>query len=264
MFKKTVLIVAFLLCSANVWAVTRDVSATRHNFSSTQDGANWFPPGNNYMATNEDEVCIFCHTPHGGALNTPLWNRNVPVATGFTHYTSSTLSSYMQTLASNRVVSDESMLCMSCHDGQYAMNAITNYSNNTVGGVPDNGLNKIQSMFGNPGALIGDTRDPLGGFSTPGYINNLSDDHPISFSYYSATLVEAALHKADGGANDPRLKGIRFFGAGAVAGGQRVECSSCHDPHINYEAGNGGDANYTPFLVMSNTGSALCLACHIK
>jgi len=34
-----------------------------------------------------------------------------------------------------------------------------------------------------------------------------------------------------------------------------VECSSCHDPHDN---------TYGSFLVEDNSGSALCLRCHVK
>ena len=37
--------------------------------------------------------------------------------------------------------------------------------------------------------------------------------------------------------------------------GPRVECTSCHNPHDNAQG---------YFLRMSNRGSALCFACHIK
>lgn len=262
MLNKSVLVVAVLLVATNLWAAkTMDVSGTRHNLSSTSVN---IPGGNMYMATNEDEVCIFCHTPHGGTMNTPLWNRAVPAASGFTHYTSATLSGYMTGLASNRNVNAESLLCMGCHDGTTAMNSIINNSNRTAA-APNNNSPIIPQFFTTGGA-IGDIMNP-GGFGTQGQSKNLSDDHPISFSYYSAwnhTDNSGKLNPADGvPANDPRTDGIRFFGADA-AGGQRVECSSCHDPHVNHETANGGDAAYTPFLVAPNTGSALCLSCHIK
>ena len=41
--------------------------------------------------------------------------------------------------------------------------------------------------------------------------------------------------------------------------GPSVECGSCHDPHEG-EA-NGIDVS---FLRISNVGSEVCLACHIK
>jgi cytochrome c553 len=242
MIKKSVLVVVLLLVATNVWAVKPlGVSATKHNLSSGS-------PFTGYQSGNEDEVCIFCHTPHGGTLDGPLWNRTLTSdGTGFTHYTSSTLSSYF-TGKENRAVNPESLLCLSCHDGTVAMGTLINNSNRTAGGAPDN-----VAMF-----------DPTFGFGISPVIGgatgkDLSNDHPISFSYYSAQLVNNALIAADSGPSDPRTKGVRFFGPDA-AGEQRVECSSCHDPHVNGNV----DSNYLPFLVMSNTGSALCLACHIK
>lgn len=253
MLKKTVLIVAFLLVATNVWALkTWNVSAGVHNLGSLGTYAG--------KATNEDEVCIFCHTPHGGSLSGPLWNRTVPLATGFTHYTSTTLSAAFQGPAfETRQVNPESLLCMSCHDGTISMNSIINNSNRT-GAAPNQPPEMIDTSFGfGVSVVIGQPFLPDGGTS-------LTDDHPISFSYYDASLPtnNDKLHPADNGINDPRKNGlgVRFFGSGAVPGGQRMECSTCHDPHIDYSAT--GDSAYAPFLVMSNTASALCLACHIK
>lgn len=259
MIKKSVFVVAMLLVATNLWAAPPlNVAATRHNLSSTSVN---IPGGNYYMASNEDEVCIFCHTPHGGNLDGPLWNRDVPTATGFTHYTSATLSPYMQGVA-GRAVKPESLLCMSCHDGAVAMNSIINNSNST-GAAPDNN-GKMQTMWFSVGSVVGDIVDP-GGFGTLNQTKNLSDDHPISFSYsaaYNDTTNTGKLQPVAGGAG-ARDKGIRFFGPDTAVG-NFVECSSCHNPHANYEVANGGDSAYTPFLVMSNSGSALCLACHIK
>lgn len=266
MFKRTVLIIAVCLFASNGWGVpVYDVSGTRHNLSATSTG----PAFENYLkATDEDEVCIFCHTPHGGALNTPLWNRGIPLATGFTHYKSATLSTTMGSLSQSRDLKPESLLCMSCHDGSVAMSNITNYSNR-LGAQPDNAIHKIQPMWGDPAAVIGDARIPGDLLNTTHEEKNLSDDHPVSFSYYDVAVLESEnngkLHPALlVNSEDPRKKGLKFFDDTEAAGGQRVECSTCHDPHINDKLDNGGDPAYTPFLRMPNTGSALCLACHIK
>lgn len=259
MLKKSVLVVVVLLVATNLWAAkVIDVSGTRHNLSSTSDDSK-LQINNFNKASDEDEVCIFCHTPHGGTMNTPLWNRALPTG-AFTHYTSSTLTATVG--ASNRAVSPESLLCMSCHDGVVAMNSIINSSNRT-GAAPDNN-GPIVNQFFTTGGAIGDIMNP-GGIGTQGESRNLSDDHPISFSYLlalndgnAANLRPLAAAKA---------AGVRFFGPEvANATGSRVECSSCHDPHVNYETtgGNTGNAAYTPFLITPNTGSALCLACHIK
>ena len=262
MLKKTVLVVVLLLIATNLWAVkTLDVSAGRHNL--TWDAPRFNPSNEPYLASasSEDEVCIFCHTPHGGTLNTPLWNRALPVATGFTHYTSATLSGYMTGPGmATREVKPESILCMSCHDGSAALNSIVNSSNRT-GAAPDNSTAYVLGFGPFPGPQIGGAPNPAGGWSP--YIdvsNNLSDDHPISFSYsQSYTSKGGGLQTVA----DARAAGLRFFGPD-TATGNFVECSSCHDPHVNYQAGVGGDAEYTPFLVTPNTGSALCLGCHIK
>lgn len=254
MLKKSVRVVAVLLVATNLWAAPgpMDVSKTRHNLSSTSSVL--IPNNNIYPAGNEDEVCIFCHTPHGGTMNTPLWNRALPAASGFTHYTSATLSGYMKGVAT-RDVKAESLLCMSCHDGSTAINSIINNSNRT-GAAPDNNI-AAQDHFITIGGAIGDIMDPSG-WGTVGVSNNLSDDHPISFSY-----SESYNHTDNSGKlRDPgaaKTSGLRFFGPDNF-----VECSSCHDPHVNNEAATGGDASYTPFLVTPNTGSALCLGCHIK
>lgn len=252
MLKKIVLVGAMLLVATNLWAAkVVDVSATRHNFGTTATfGEGWYK-----SVANEDEVCIYCHTPHGGALNTPLWNRSIPTGIGFTHYTSNTLSGYFSDKMA-RVVNPESLLCMSCHDGSVSINSISNNSNRT-GGAPDFG-GPVQPMWfvNDPAAVIGEAAPMT---ATP-KTQDLSDDHPISFSYSGAQGHADNLGKlqpADGGVNDPRkgVLGVRLFGPNL-----NVECSTCHDPHVD----GGADAAYAPFLVMANTGSALCLACHIK
>ena len=81
---------------------------------------------------------------------------------------------------------------------------------------------------------------------------DLSDDHPISFTY------NTALATADGGLWDPAsaLSGLGGTIDADLLSGSMVECSSCHDVHNSYGI---------PFLlVKSNAASALCLTCHDK
>lgn len=258
MLKKSVLVFAVLLVATNLWAVAgpMDVSRTRHNLSSTLDVTN-LPNAEIFISSNEDEVCIFCHTPHGGTMNTPLWNRALPTG-AFTHYTSSTLTATVG--GATRAVSPESLLCLSCHDGSAAVSSIINNSNSTDA-APDSIANTVP-MFGfTTGGAIGSII--IGGVLQVDEKRNLSDDHPISFSYLLALGDgnASSLHTLQ----DAKNAGVRFFGPEAAnPSGSRVECSSCHDPHVNYTAANGGNAAYTPFLITPNTGSALCLACHIK
>ena len=81
----------------------------------------------------------------------------------------------------------------------------------------------------------------------PGGANNLgtdlSGDHPISFVY------DAAL-----AAKDPQIKDpATLTGKVKLDHDGRLQCTACHDPHDN---------QFGKFLVMDNTGSALCLTCH--
>ena len=72
---------------------------------------------------------------------------------------------------------------------------------------------------------------------------DLSQTHPVSFVY------DAGLAAANGKLKDPStLKDkVRLDHSG------QMQCTSCHNPH---------DDQYGKFLVMDNTASALCLACH--
>ncbi len=72
---------------------------------------------------------------------------------------------------------------------------------------------------------------------------DLSDDHPISFPYTSALAAER------GELKDPASLPAEI----KLEDGQMLQCTSCHDPHKD---------PYGMFLVLSNSRSDLCLACH--
>jgi len=74
---------------------------------------------------------------------------------------------------------------------------------------------------------------------------DLSNDHPISVTY--DTTQDPNFIAAVAG----QVGGLQLFGTGA----DQVECATCHLVH---------DPAISPFLRISNTGSGLCLSCHIK
>jgi len=117
-----------------------------------------------------------------------------------------------------------SSLCMSCHDGSVGLGSLINEG---PGGTPTNSATTVSGA-----ADLG---------------TDLSNDHPVNFTY------DVTLQGNDGELVDPTtLTGpVLLFGAG----NDQLDCASCHDPH--------NDAN-APFLVMSNSGSALCNTCHVK
>ena len=166
-----------------------------------------------------DEICIVCHTPHNADVSVadaPLWNHMLTSST-FTLYTSPTLD------ATLGQPSGSSKLCLSCHDGSIALE---NFSGATGG-----------THFITGGALLG---------------TDLSDDHPISFTY------NTALATADGGLNDPSTASSGLGGTIAedMLFNGIMQCASCHDVH------NG--AGVDNLLLKSNSASALCLTCHAK
>jgi len=119
-----------------------------------------------------------------------------------------------------------SRLCLSCHDGTVALGMVSSRSNPI----------RMQG-----GATVMPS-------TSPGYLGtDLSGDHPISFVYDQALV--AALAGTDGALNAPPT------GTGPVRLDQNneMQCTSCHDPHNN---------QYGNFLVMDNTGSAMCTVCH--
>jgi predicted CXXCH cytochrome family protein len=120
-----------------------------------------------------------------------------------------------------------SLLCLSCHDGTVA-------------------LGDLLSRGGNRVAIAGTTATGMMSPSASLIGRDLSDDHPVSFAY-NAALVTAAAGEL---ANPATLTGkIKLDKTG------QMQCSSCHDAHDNT---NG------KFLVVANSASALCIACHTK
>ena len=166
-------------------------------------------------AATETDTCIFCHTVHRTTGETPLWSHTMSSVTNYVIYTSPTMK------AAVGQPDGSSRLCLSCHDGTVALGMVSSRTTTIQmqGGVT--------TMPGGPSNLGTD----------------LSGDHPISFVY------DQALGQQDSHVKDPATldKKIR------LDHNQKVQCSSCHNPH---------DDQFGKFLVMDNTGSALCLACH--
>jgi len=216
------------------------VSAGSHNLSSSS-------PNPGYM-TDEPEICVFCHTPHAASNAGPLWNKPVQASIGvYTHYTVDTQGAVPELEDQNRITSDQSLLCLSCHDGTASVNTVINLPNTRVTPIvtdmnSDTNTPIFPGFMGSPYQPVVDT--------------DLTNDHPISFSYDTAK-TDVVLGPKLRALTDAQTAGVRFFGAG-----NNVECSSCHDPHVNYSAS--GDPAYTPFLITPNAGSNLCFACHIK
>ncbi len=124
-------------------------------------------------ATGENQVCIFCHTPHNASPAAPLWNRSNP-QTHYRVYRSST------TDARIGQPTGPSKQCLSCHDGSIALGLVL--SRDTP--IPMNETN----MPSGPANLT----------------NDLSDDHPIGFRF-DRTLANRDRQLRDPGLVDSRI-----------------------------------------------------------
>lgn len=299
MCKKTIAIIMAglamgALTSAYAAGPVQNIRWTVHNLSNDPAlSAAGF--ARHQISAGENQICIFCHTPHNAKPAVPLWNKVLPDATiPFNMYTSSATLSATARKASTPSI--ESLLCLSCHDGRTAINV--EHNSKTGDTLPNGehrtdigGLGSYESVpymdpytdaGGNRGWYLADfsipgsdngknlgalnraavLNDPYGNAASNYYGRNLTDDHPISFS-----MAGAYTDKGSAYLNNPAtiVTGVKFYGSN-----MRIECGSCHDPHVAY----GRDANgnpsaygnpiYRPFLRVDNTGSKLCLSCHNK
>lgn len=270
--------IAVVLALTSVTPVGAQVLGTKHNLSSTGTGNNQF--------SGTNEVCVFCHTPHGSDTSAaaPLWNRKISGVT-YTTYDSLGTSSLDGKTAP---VGSVSIACLSCHDGTQAMNVVIN----APGSGGYNPAGAPMSGTWNTGGGATQT----GGVLNAGIIANigtdLTNDHPIGIQYagggftntsptsraanvgdrdfvdpQSAVIGATRVWWVDtttGGTGSRQKTDMVLYTRGPGAGGGGylgqteaepfVECASCHDPH---------SSNPT-FLRIANTGSAVCLACHVK
>lgn len=189
--------------------IAGSIRDTKHNLSVSGPGP--------ITATSEDRICIFCHAPpRPRRMNPFLWNR-LETNVQYTPYKSSTLRAHVgQPTGASR-------LCLSCHDGTIAFGALASEPREIAfkGGIrfmPDSGVR-------------------LG--------TDLSDDHPVSFTY------DTALAFKKGELRDPAQlpHAVRLDKQG------QLQCTACHDPHDN---------RFGNFMVMPNNYSQLCIACHDK
>ena len=250
-----------------------DVRGTKHNFSTAADlsatPSGGVVPARVVKSTTQDQVCVFCHTPHAATTGTvaPLWNRALSTQT-YTLYNSS-----------NSMESDpaqpggSSKLCLSCHDGTLGIDKV-----NVL-----NGASNVAIPMTNIGGVATATpvRMPTS-TATTGFTRNLgtdlSNDHPISFTY------NGALATADGELRTPAADNttggiVMNRGVGQakpvmpLEAGQ-VQCTTCHDPHLRDKTTSNGNAKFlrvNRFQVGQSIGGTfdksndiICLACHDK
>lgn len=158
---------------------------------------------------NTANPCAFCHAPHNDNPERALWNHSVP-GNSYKLYESSTLRATLSQ------PTGASRLCLSCHDGTIAV---------------DDQRGRLRAT--RLGTISG--KRSLG--------TDLSDDHPVSFTY------DSALASKRGGLTDPSLLPFTT----RLDEARQLQCTSCHDAH---------EERNPNFLVVDNRYSQLCVTCH--
>lgn len=300
-------LVSIATTDANAAAVNGGIAVTRHNLGSSNrnTAGTTVPPSGQWNSTTmtgtvnagnqwtngTDEICVFCHTPHGSNLtsqvNAPLWNKLAGTAT-YTPYSSGSMQGVATVSNSSGQMS---LACLSCHDGTQAMDAMVNRPGSSgftqpgragfsQGNYRMSGAGGFMWYAGATGRTAGDGALGDGFFGTAPVGTNwsatllgtdLSNDHPIGMAYCGGGQTALG---SNAGCSDTDFNGLTgstpmggsfYVGAGSQKQQMRaygstpdvatVECGSCHDPHSAAER---------TFLRTSNAGSAVCLACHVK
>lgn len=175
-------------------------------------------------------ICLPCHTPHNaypdaGTIEEVLWNHEETEVV-FDMYTSVHV---LTTNTPGAGPDGPSKMCLSCHDG---VTAVDNYGNPADG-----------TMSGGTVVMTG----PM----AIGRDADLTDDHPIGVEY--PTDRPAEYKDPDGFA--PGINSGPGVNLVTINSTDRVECTSCHEPHNN---------GLGRFLRVPIEESYLCLQCHKK
>ena len=269
------------------------VGNTRHNLTQRQTSGGG-PAGATMDSFRNDylEVCVYCHTPHGSNSTTPtapLWNRTMKVTTYQTYDLLNT-SSLTQPVTQPGI---NSLTCLSCHDGQTAVDSIINMPGSgrylqaleTVENAAFlNAWNNSRGPDATAHARMSATECLACHSSGAGIVGagatdftafvlgtDLRNDHPVGIrfpptagpgtDFLDPPRKEVRLAYFDTNGNsraDPNE--IRLYNSGE---GYEVECASCHDPHGVPSAGPGSVFHPT-FLRVATVGSGVCLTCHAK
>lgn len=229
MKKTRVLLAAALLVGLATSAQATSIINSKHDLASGSTGAT-------IKSTNQNQTCVFCHTPHNAQINKLLWNRiNNPVAANMKIYTSYNTGAMRTALTQNALTSDSSsLLCLSCHSIATA-NITQVVTLSGTGNVAGTGTAQWSSRTGN--------------------MSDLTNDHPVGISYAAAQGVATAtgLVAPTGSTVVNGARTLRLFKANG--GTTQLECASCHSVH---DSANG------KFLAINNAGSNLCTTCHVK
>jgi hypothetical protein len=142
-------------------------------------------------STATGEICVFCHTPHGGDVSAavPLWNRQLGDPASYTRYSANGTTTFD---AEEDDIGSVTIACLSCHDGAQAIDALLNAPGSGNYYAPGSsteaqrrewtgGTAMSGSDVGGDSRLLGTIVQNLG--------TDLSNDHPVSMQYAGGGLA---------------------------------------------------------------------------
>jgi len=210
-------------------AVSTNITFSRHNLGSgnmidsnhTNAVLATNTKGGDNAVVGTNQICVFCHTPHGfnAVTSGPLWNKQVNSSAAYTVYNAGSNNS--STLdADAPVIGSVSLACLSCHDGTQAMDNMINAPGSggmakqfdaslssgvasTVSGTTNStGVTQgyIWGTSAGGFAIMGQGGTGASGFADPGNGDvpaqegidlglDLSNDHPISVQYCGGGIL---------------------------------------------------------------------------
>ena len=224
------------------------INGTVHDLPRTDTGMSYTAS----PADSLNRICIFCHAPHntyrlsgttGGAGPEadpaydylPLWNHTLEEAPSFTMYENGlgapqTGPKASQAILNGMVPGSVSLLCLSCHDGNIAVNSWGNSNQRSQ----STGTTVITPAY------------------QIGMDNYLGNHHPIGFNYEDVQSSDPEIRLSSTYITPTTTIADHLYGSET-----RMECATCHSVH------NKGNAGET-LLWRSDQNSELCLTCHDK
>ena len=234
----------------------------------------------------QNQICIFCHTPHKAPSTQLAWNHNGTLATSWQWGTdldgaALTRTSFGTPLPTT--LRSSSKRCLGCHDGSVALGDVFNAGDGAAGIIP--GLASIPGFTDAAGRLI-DATHIIGG-PVAGTVGAMGGNHPISIPYAGQTgynglnsLVPASLlGDVIGGYYSVSTAGCTsttgVCTTAPLSDGRNgaainlipntpgtttnvgVECATCHEPHNRF-----GFDFFTRVDIRNASG--LCRSCHNK
>jgi hypothetical protein len=197
---------ALFFSSAN--AAMSSIADSWHNLGSLNSKTNSASDkaGANH-STDTAEICVFCHTPHGGdnTAEVPIWNRKLNTPASYKRYGDLGSTTFD---AAEVDIGSVSIACLSCHDGGQAIDSLIN--------APGSGgfTNRDAFAYGSMprlGNMVGADLVVSTGALDPGVVQNLgvdlSNDHPVSMQYAGGGITAGGGGTWVGTTNDPDFTG---------------------------------------------------------